>query len=342
MNWRQNKKEKHKLFRDWSFLLKSGASFSESIRLLHNTHPGFEKELESIEQEVMEGGDLPHAFENVFGRLESVYVSVGARSGDIWESFEKLADYYDRQKKAREMWIEAMSYPVMVLLLSVGIFIFLILFVVPIFEEVYRESGGELPGLTRAIIHISEWVQSYGLIGIPLVAWAVIWLYRLRKNDEIKIKWISIAIRIPIMGRLFLLNEKRRFFYLFGFLNQRKEELIHTLMVSSSGISSIHLKNGVDQIIRELKEGNSLHEAMANTNYFTSSEALMIKIGEESGDLPSVVHRIVESLDQKIDIQRKVLQKMIEPLMLVIVGGIVGTILIAMYLPLFQMGQGME
>ncbi len=334
-------KKKAAFFSEWGLLLESGMPITDGLEVVLSS--GSYQSMGSFEQilqEIREGNPICGSFQKgVLNQHDKLYLSIGESSGTLTECLQALSGYYGKKDKRKKQWIEALSYPVLLVVLSVLVTSFLLAVVVPLFSDMYTQAGKELPAITRLVISISHFfVQHFGLIILCAGVLAVAGYFVLSRADW-RQRVVDLLFGLPGLGGYLRLKEQSQFFYLLSFLLSHGQELLFALKNSVGSGSSGHLQRACISVDREVRDGKSLSQSFMEQSYFRTRDVRIIALGEESGRLSELLLRLHREKEVSLERAGKIIQKASEPVLLIGVGGLVAFVLIAMYMPMFQMGH---
>lgn len=291
----------------------------------------------------VEGGDsfsealVKHP--KVFNRLYVCMVAAGERGGLLAEILARLATYLENTSKLRKKVKSAMMYPAAVTIIAIGITIFLLVKVVPVFGDVYKGFGHSLPGPTQGLLNLSKFVRG-NLIYMIAVAVAAIygWLayIKTKKGREF---WDRTRIRLPIFGHIAHKICLARFTRTLASLIRSGVPILEVLQIVSNTVGNVIMEKAVRTAAADIEKGESISTALSKHPVFPSMILRMITAGEQTGKLENMLERISDFLDDEIETTLSGLTSLIEPLLIVFLGITVGGIAICMFLPIFKMAE---
>lgn len=338
-------KELALMTRQLSTLLSAGLPLEEVLSAVaeQTEKPRTKGLILSVRGKVLEGHalasamrDFPHAFSNLYCST----VSAGEKSGHLDAVLQRLADYTEQQFQMRQKIQNALIYPSVMILVSVGIVGFLLEFVVPKMVAVYSNTGQALPTLTQILIAISSGIQNFGLYLLLLIIGAI-FLFRhyLKKNAAFRKKVHSFLLRLPILGNAIKTANTARFSRTFAILSSAGVPILEAMSISSSLITNIPIRKAVEEAANRVREGANISLALKQTTYFQPMSIHLIASGEASGQLENMLERAANN--QEGDISRLIDTSLalFEPAIILIMGAIVLFIVLAVLLPIFQLNQ---
>ena len=331
-----------------SSLLAAGVPLSRALVVLHKeaSSPAAGAKWKEIHGLVIDGMSLADAMAKspeTFPRVYIAMVQAGETGGFLDLVLAQIADFQAREKDLRGKVLTAMLYPAILLVLALGVVIFLLVFFIPKFQVIFSGFGAALPALTEMIIATSHALRSYGLfllggligIGLSLRSWF--------NSEKGRRSWEGMILRAPVVGPLVAQFAMARFCRMLGTLLGASVPLVQALNVARKSIGNQILVDAVSESITRVSEGGQLGQSLANCrNLFPGSVLEMVAVAEESGKLDVELVRIAVVTEADLDRNLKTGVALLEPLMLFLIAGFIGTIFIGMVLPIFTMQQHMK
>src|SRR5689334_10167493 len=291
----------------------------------------------------VEGGDsfsealVKHP--KVFNRLYCCMVAAGERGGLLAEILARLATYLENTARLRKKVKSAMMYPTAVTLIAIGITIFLLVKVVPVFGEVYKGFGQNLPGPTQTLISISNWVRDYILYILPAMVGMVYGWLAYIKTKPGRDFWDRTRIKLPIFGVIAHKICLARFTRTLASLVRSGVPILEVLGIVSNTVGNVVMEKAVRTAAADIERGEGISVALGKHPVFPSMIIRMITAGEQTGKIENMLERISDFLDDEIQTTLSGLTSLIEPLLIVFLGVTVGGIAICMFLPIFKMAE---
>lgn len=327
-----------------SVMIDAGLAIVQALDMLANqaTNIRMKQALTGIRERIEGGFDLATAMEkypDVFDSLYSNLVRAGSASGQLDVMLRKLSVYIEKSNKLKKQLISALSYPVMILGIAVLMTSVMLLFVVPMFAKNYTDSGKELPALTQIVISWSEGLQeNFMLIGGACAAMG--YLFKTWKKSKTgSVQWDQILLKLPIFGGLLVKISMARFSSTMATLISSGISIIEALEVCSRAAGNVVIERDIMRLREEVAKGKGLAGPMATSPWFPPMVVGMVSIGEASGGLDTMLAKVASLYEEDVDAALAATLKLIEPAMFVLIGGIVGFILLAMYLPIFDLAS---
>ncbi len=330
--------------RQLSTLINAAIPVEEALKAVADQceKPKHQTIMMGVRSRVVEGHTLADAlkeYPRVFDDLFCSMVAAGEKSGHLDAVLDRLADYTESRQEMRSKISSAMAYPMILAFASIAIVIFLLSYVVPQIVDQYRHMGGELPALTRGLIWLSEFVQSWGifvLIGIVLV---IVGIKALLANPKRRTKWHRSILKTPFLGRVSRGVNAARFSRTLSILNSSSVPLLEALKISGDVMTNLELKDAVHEAAFKVREGTSLKASLQSTGHFPPMMIHMIGSGEASGELDRMLEKAADNQDRQFESLVSTVTNLVGPVMILFMGGFVVTIVLAILLPIFQMNQ---
>lgn len=339
--------QKEAFYSELGLLLSSGIDIKTALEIIEEQMK-VKKHREIIVQikdDIISGNavwEAIHKHPKTFSVYEYQSIRIGEESGKLPEVLIELGKFYTSAIKLRRQVISTLTYPVVVLVMSVLIVQFMLSFVVPMFSDIFKHTGAELPATTRLLIKVSA--QS-GLIFYSLL-FLVIAGMLFHKTQQHKTwfrKYTAAALlRIPVINELIRKIYLARFCQSMKLLLGSKVLLIDALDLVKNMIGYYPIEFALDSVRRDVYSGKQLHESLSEHTIFPKKLVSLIKVSEEVNAPELIFEKLNQQYSEEIEHQQAVIGKVVEPLFLVILGGLVGFILVAMYTPLFKMSSGLD
>jgi type IV pilus assembly protein PilC len=325
-------------------LIRAGLPILGSIELLARRQklPHFRAQLEDVATRVKNGESISESFE-AQGGFPIVYTTTllaGERSGNLEEVLQRYLDFQRVSLTFRKKLTASLIYPAVLVVMVIGLFIFLITFVVPRFAELYEQLGTKLPALTMFLLALGKGAQSYGIYAAVALALIIILFIRWIKTDAGAITVDRIRIGLPLIGNVWLKYQVGLFARTLATLLTGGLPLVPSLEVAARSIDSRQIGNAVFRSVEMVREGKGLSVSLAETKVFPELAVEMIEVGESTGALPQMLNSVAEFFEEDVQTNLTAAMSLIEPLILIVMGCVVVTILIALYLPIFSLSAG--
>ena len=326
-----------------SSLLAAGVPFSRALVILHreSAEPVAKAKWKEIHDLVIDGMSLSKAMERspeTFPRVYTAMVEAGETGGFLDLVLAQIADFQAREKELKSKVMTALMYPIILLILALGVLIFLLVFFIPRFQLVFAGFNAELPLITQIIVKTSELVRGYGLFLGAAVIVGFVSIRSWLNSAKGRRAWEGILLKLPQVGPLIAQFAMARFCRMLGTLLQAGVPLISALNVARRSIGNQVLIDAVSESIDRVKEGKPLGKSLAqNRELFPGAIVEMISVAEESGKLDVELMRIATVTEGDLDRQLKAVVAFAEPVMLFVIAAFIGTIFIGMVIPIFSL-----
>ena len=327
-----------------SSLIKTGVPIIESLVLVAETLD--DKNLAYVFKEISLGisrgqtiTEMLICFPKVFDDMYIALVDAGEQGGLLSEVLIRESKLLESLSKLKGQILGALAYPIAIFVLVIIVVIVMLTFVMPVFVDMYSQSGTELPGITQMMVDASEWIRSP--INIVILAVGVVLIYILL-NYLLSIKRVIIAkdkflLKVPIVGDLITKNSLASFSRTLSSLTSAGVPLLESIVISKKTMSNFVFMSVVDRLYYGVQTGRSSNEILAQETVIPKMFTAMFRIGEETGELGEMVDKLADFYEDEVTAAVKALTSVLEPLMIVIVAGVVALMLISMYLPMFNM-----
>lgn len=336
-------KKKDNFFFELSTLLQSGIDLKNSLDLM--TLDGLKDKhvevIRQIKEQVIAGKSMALAVQSSgkFSDYDFFSIQIGEETGNLAAVMKDLATYYRRKIAQHRKIVGALTYPLIVLSTSAGAVFFMLRFVVPMFSDVFKRFGGKLPWMTQLVIDFSHFVERFFVPGVLIIAALVYLIYRNRKHAGFRKVTSELILRIPVLGELVKKIYLARFCNTMRLLVSTKIPLLRAISMSGQTIVFYPLEVSLKRVEQGIMEGRALHECLKDFSIYPPKLVQLIKVGEEINKLDYFFESIASQYVDEIEHQTDTLSKVIEPLIIIFLGLVVGFILVSMYLPMFEMSN---
>ena len=329
--------------RQLSTMISAGIPVASAINSMSRAHnnPAMRELLTQIRQDVEAGNNLSDAMAKHPDHFDELFVSLvgaGERSGTLDTLLDKIAVYKEKLEAIKSKVRSAMFYPAAVIVVSFIVTAILMIFVIPAFEDLFQDFGADLPALTRAVVNMSEFFQKYWGI-MFLVFFGSIYLIgkAYKKSAGVRHKFDGVLLKLPVLGELLQKAAVARFCRTLGTMFGAGVPIIDALEAVSGATGNAVYANATKEIQKQVTSGQQLVVAMESTKLFPSMVLQMVGTGEETGELENMLEKVADFYEGEVDDAVEALSSLIEPFIIVFLGGLIGTLVIAMYLPIFKM-----
>lgn len=336
-------KEREIFYKDFSMLLSSGVDFKSAFGILISQQKNkyFVSILEMLLDKVVKGKRLYNAMEEVgcFSSYECFSIKIGEETKKLNQVLLELHKFFKRKVKMRKQIISVITYPAFVFIITIGVLYFMLTYVVPMFKSIFKQFDGELPELTKKILFLSE-KAPYILVSILFLG-VVIYTTNLllAKNEKYRALKANISLRIPFFGRLTKAIHLARFCQFLDLLLSAKTPLTESLELVRKTTKFYPIENSLKNIRQEVTLGSNFATALEKHKVYEHKLVSMVKVAEEVNMLDTMFARLAEEYDDEVEYKSKMLGVVLEPLIIIFIGAMVGIIMIAMYAPMFDLSN---
>jgi type IV pilus assembly protein PilC len=298
--------------------------------------------LEYISEKVKKGtpvSEAMSAFPRVFNRLCCAIILAGETGGNLAEAVTKLANYFDNRDKLAKKIKGALAYPIFVCVFIVLIVTFIMAFIIPRFRTIFDQLGGRLPAFTRGFMAFNDWLVHNIIFIVGAVFLSVVFCVLLSRTKRGHYLFSRIALVLPLFGKLIRQSFVATLCRTTATLMSAGVSILEVLDILAEMASNDIIKAAVVKTRDNVVGGSNISLGMAGTGFFPNMLVKMVQVGEESGSLPAVLEKTAEHYERKIDSIISTMMTLIEPILIVTIGAIVLVMLLAMYLPIFTMGD---
>jgi type IV pilus assembly protein PilC len=321
-------------------MLSGGLSITSAIQTIADeiANPYFEYILKNMARQIEKGmsfTDCVRQYPKVFGKLCCAIIMAGETGGSLTSSLERLAEHYENRDKLIRKVRGAMAYPAFVVVFIIAIVIVLMTLIIPRFSMMFEEFNGELPAFTRGFMAVYDAIAQHTLHIIIVTAGLVLGLIGYTKTKTGHEKFCRFMLSVPIFGKIILMSFVSMFCKTLGTLIGAGVSLLDAFGILAEMTNNDILRRGVLQTKEKMAEGKNISQSMEEVGFFPGVAIKMAQIGENSGALGSVMEKTSEYYEKKVDTLVSMMLGMLEPALIITVGGIVLIVILAMYLPIF-------
>jgi type IV pilus assembly protein PilC len=327
--------------RQFATMINSGLSLIRALNILGEQTESkvLEGIIDEVRQDVERGASLSQALARhpkAFNRLFVAMVKAGETGGVLDRVLLQLADIIEKQVELKRKITSAMTYPVAVLGLVLVIVTAMLLFVVPQFKNMYADLGGQLPLMTRGLLAASAAMVKFSpLIVLAVVAMAFLfrrWIH----TDAGRAAWDAFKLRVPIFGKLVHKTSMTRFARTLAVLLHSGVPILESLEITSETVNNAVVSAAVKDVQEAVKRGETIHEPLSTHAVFPPMVTQMLAVGEETGMVDVMLEKVADFYDQEVEATVNALTSLLEPLLIVVLGGAVGAMVVSLYLPMFK------
>lgn len=335
-------KDKAVFSRQFAAMVNAGVAMVRCLGVLADqcSNSKLKKSLLDISKDVEQGNDLSSAMAKHPDCFDHLYVSMveaGETGGVLDEVLNRLSKVLEDIARLQNQIKSAMAYPVVVGVLAVVIFLAMTMFLIPVFAAIFEDIGTDLPLLTKVMLEISKFLRSWKIV-IPFIA-AIVFVFAFRQYYKTPVGRLQIdklKLKLPIFGDLVEKSAVARFTRVFGTLTRSGVPILDSLEIVRDIAGNQVIANSIDAARAEIQQGGMISLALQKDNVFPLMAIQMISIGEETGELDAMLMKVADFYEDEVEQAVKALTSVLEPIMMVVLGGMVGVILLSMYLPMFK------
>ncbi|MCC5875085.1 MAG: type II secretion system F family protein [Candidatus Sumerlaeia bacterium] len=323
-------------------LLGAGIPLVKGLAILNKqtTNEKLREVIFSILDDVQGGATFADALAKhpkVFSKLYVAMVRSGEAGGMLDDVLQRLADFSEQEEQTRGKIKSALAYPVvMVIAGSIAVFV-MFSFIIPRITATFEQLNQALPAITQLLITMSDATQEYWLIGLVVIAVAIVVVWQFLQSTEGRLMWHRTQLSLPLMGPLVQKSEVARFARTLGSLLRNGVSILVALEIVKEVLNNQIVRGEVEKVVEEITQGSGVAAPLKNSKVFPPIAVNMIAIGEETGRLPEVLLRVSESFEGQVERSVRTLTSLLEPIIIVIMGAVVAFIVIAMLLPIFSL-----
>lgn len=336
-----NDKKKEAFYHELGILLSAGVDIKTTLELISDEQVK-EKDkalFSKIKDSVIAGNTLSGAIRDtgMFSAYEFFSLQIGEESGKLPIVLKELGTYYNKKMKQRRQIVGALTYPSIVLFTSLAAVFFMMNFIVPMFADVFKRFGGDLPAITKMIVNASSFFRKYFYLFFLFIITIIFFVYSQREQIWFRKYGSKILLRLPLAGEIVRKVYLARFCNSMTLLIGAKIPILRSINLVKQMIGFYPLEESLTQIEKDILHGIALNKSMSAFSIYPKRMTSLIKVGEEVNQLDNFFEKIAFQYNEEVEHQTSMISSMIEPFMIIFLGLIVGFILIAMYLPLFQL-----
>ncbi|EPM7843695.1 type II secretion system F family protein [Vibrio fluvialis] len=331
------------LTRQLATMLTTGVPIVQALKLVGDNHRKAEMKsiLAQITKGVEAGTPISKAMRTASTHFDALYVDLiqtGEQSGNLAEVFERLATYREKSEQLRAKVIKALIYPSMVILVALGVSYLMLTMAIPEFESMFKGFGAELPWFTQQILKLSHGVQAYSAGAFIASLGLVFGIKAARKKSfVVRLKTSQLSLRFPIIGGVLAKAAIAKFSRTLATSFSAGIPILASLKTTAKTAGNVHFETAIQDVHRHTAAGMPMYIAMRNTQAFPEMVLQMVMIGEESGKLDDMLNKVATIYEFEVDNTVDNLGKILEPLIIVFLGIVVGGLVVAMYLPIFNL-----
>ncbi|MGV7108113.1 type II secretion system F family protein [Flavobacterium sp. U410] len=336
-------KEKEIFYRELGMLLKSGVDFKKALEIVsQQVTKKKEKELIlTLKDKIVHGKSIYESMmeSKQFSPYEYYSVQIGEETRKLEEVLTELQKYFNRKIQMRRQIVSVLTYPTIVMLVTVLVLYFMLNKVVPMFSSVFKQFGSELPKSTQYIIKLSNHSGTVFGVFFLMVIGLVVMHYFLKDKDKYRRFTTNLILRIPYFGKLIRKIYISRFCQSMNLLITSRTTLLTSLGLTSKMIGFYPIEKSIEQIKEDITRGSSLHESLRKHSIYENKLVSMVEVAEQINQLDTMFERLTEQYNEEINHQTKMIGVILEPMIIIVIGVIVGVIMVSMYAPMFDLSK---
>jgi len=332
--------------RQFSTMIDAGLPLVQGLTILaeQSENRTFKTILKEITKDVEGGSTLAEAMKKhpkVFDELFVNLVAAGEVGGILDTILRRLADYIEKAEKLKKRIKGAMTYPLVVVGIAIIVIAVILIFVIPVFEDMFKGFGAALPAPTQLVVNMSRFIKGNFIFIFIGLAIAVVALKQYRNSKQGRKSTDALLLKVPIFGELLRKVAVARFTRTLGTMIQSGVPILDSLEIVAKTSGNVILEEIIYEVRGSIAEGQTIAEPLSETDIFPGMVVQMISVGEATGALDTMLGKIADFYDDEVDAAVEALTSMLEPLLMLFLGGSIGGLVIAMYLPIFQMAAAM-
>jgi type IV pilus assembly protein PilC len=324
-------------------LVRAGLPILQALDLLADklTDEKLGRHIKAVRDQVKTGAGLSDAFANrgVFPAIYVTSVLAGEKSGSLTEVLDRYITYQRLTLSLRKKLLVSLLYPAVLILLVIGLIVFLVTYVVPNFAELYRSMEAKLPAATNILIAVGTTARSYVLFGFGALIVALFGAYLWSRREGSQITLDRWKRGMPVFGEVWMKYQVAQFSRVLSTLLIGGIPLVPALETAGRSLGSVLLKNALDQVAVQVREGKSLSASLTTTGIFPDLAIDMMEVGESTGALPQMLNSVAEFYEEDVSTRMTALLSLIEPMIMIFMGMFVAFVLVALYLPIFSLAD---
>jgi len=336
-------KKKEDFYSELSVLLNAGINLKEGLSLIQENQK--KEKMQSFFRDLVEGLVSGKSFYEVlcekseFSEYEYYSVKIGEETGTLPRIVEELGKFYSNKNEQRRGLINALTYPIIILCTAILVVVFMLRMVVPMFEDIFRQNGVDLPGITVAIINISNFIKDYGWLVLLILALLFIAKKALAQKAWFKQGSDKLLMKIPYVGNFVVSVYLAQFTQSVALLTSSKVPMLRSIQLVKKMIDFYPLTEALTSVEKGVLAGLSLNQSMSKNKIFDNKMISLVKVAEETNQTEYIFERLNQQYAIEVKQKSKLLSTLMEPLIILVIGIFVGVILVSMYLPMFKLSS---
>jgi len=338
-----NNKKKEDFYTELSVLLKAGIHLREALELLGENQK--KEKIQTFYAQMLEDLDAGQSFSEIlkarkeFTEYEYYSVQIGEESGNLIKITQELGNFFTGKNEQRRNLMNAMTYPTIILCTAILVVVFMLRMVVPMFEDIFRQNGVDLPPITRWIIGASNFIRDYGWLVLVVLISGVLLRKVIMKGESMQRRKDQFLLKIPYVGAFIRSVYLAQFTQAVALLTSSKVPMLNSIQMVKRMIQFYPLQDALNGMEEKIMRGVSLYESIKGNKIFDNKMASLIKVAEETNQTEFIFEKLNQQYTIEVQQKSKLLSTIMEPLIIVVIGFFVGVILVSMYLPMFKLSS---
>ncbi|MBS9464168.1 type II secretion system F family protein [Flagellimonas sp. 389] len=336
-------KKKEDFYTELSVLLKAGITLKEALKLIEE---GQKKEQQKVlfkdlGERLLAGNSFSEAIKDrkEFSEYEYYSIKIGEESGTLTTITNELGSFFAKKNEQQRSLVNALTYPIIILITAVLVVIFMLRMVVPMFQDIFKQNNVDLPWITEFIVAVSDFIKDYGWWLVFIIIGVLLLRKVLFGNDWFKRKLDYLLIKVPYLGSFLKAVYLAQFTRAISLLTASKVPVLNSIELAGKMISFYPLQDALEIVSTKILQGESLSNSLKGNKVFSNKMISMVKVAEETNQTEFMFERLNQQYSVEVQQKSKLLSTLLEPMIILIVGVCVGVILVAMYLPMFKLGS---
>ena len=333
--------------RQFTSMINAGVTILDTLDMLSDQteNKTMAKAIKGVHAEIQKGETLSDSlkkYPNVFPDIMVSMVAAGEASGKIDIAFERMSAHFEKSAKLNGMIKKAAVYPIIVVIVAIAVVIVMLVKVIPSYSDMFNDLGTELPGITKAVLAMSNFVTGYWYIIVAVVAIAVIAIKTYKKTNSGQIFFGTLARKLPVFGKLNIKTSASNYARTLSTLVYSGLPMIEALGITANTMKNALYRNALNKAREEVSKGVPLSEPITACGLFPPMVSHMTRIGEETGDLEGMLTRLADYYDEEVEMATQTVMAAIEPMIILVLAAIVGVLVAAVMAPMLTMYQAMD
>ncbi len=330
--------------RQFSTMIDAGLPIIQCLDILHSQQDNktFKNVMKTIKESVESGTTLAESLKKFPKHFDDLFVNMiaaGEAGGILDTILRRLAAYMEKMAKLKSKVKGAMTYPVATMVIAIIVLAVILVFVIPVFQQMFADFGSALPAATQIVVNLSEFVKHYAIHSVVAIALFIFAFRRLYKTNKGREAIDSILLKLPLFGILIRKVAVAKFTRTMGTMLSSGVAILEALDIVAKTAGNKTIEKAIYSVRSAISEGRTMADPLTESGVFPSMVCQMIAVGESTGALDAMLSKIADFYDEEVDQAVENLTSLIEPFMLVFLGGTIGGLVVSMYLPIFQMAS---